>query len=111
MATRVSYHPQFDKKLERLERRYPKASDEVLNLIDRLEEGARPGDRIPGLGYTVYKVRLPNRSARRGKSGGFRAIYYVQFSDAVTLLTIYSKSDDIDISVAEIRDLVMEAEG
>ncbi|MCE2473474.1 MAG: type II toxin-antitoxin system RelE/ParE family toxin [Anaerolineae bacterium] len=110
MATRVSYHPQFDKKLERLERKYPRASDEVLNLIDRLEVGARPGDRIRGVGYTVYKVRLPNRAARRGKRGGFRVIYYAQFSDRVTLLTIYSKSEEIDISIAENRQLVMEAE-
>ena len=83
MATTVSYHPQFDKKLERLERKYPRASDEVLNLIDRLEDGARPGDRIPGVGYTVYKARLPNRTARRDKSAGFRVIYYAQVSDRI----------------------------
>ena len=65
---------------------------------------------MPGVGYTVYKVRLPNRAARRGKSGGFRIIYYAQFSDRVTLLTIYSKTDDIDISNAEIRKLVTEAQ-
>jgi len=47
---------------------------------------------------------------RRGKSGGFRVIYYVQLSDRVILLTIYSKSDETDISIAEIRQLVMEAE-
>lgn len=45
---------------------------------------------------------------RRGKSGGFRVIYYAQFSDRVTLLTIYSKTDDTDISIAEIRSLVQE---
>ena len=65
MATRVSYLPQFDKKLERLERKYPKASEVVLDLIDRLEEGARPGQLVPGVGYAVYKARLPNRAARR----------------------------------------------
>ena len=47
--------------------------------------------------------------ARRGKSGGFRVIYYVQLSDLVTLLTIYSKTDDTDISIAEIRQLAMES--
>lgn len=54
-------------------------------------------------------MRLPNRAARRGKSGGFRVIYYAQFSDRVILLTIYSKTDDTDISIAEIRQLVTEA--
>ena len=111
MPTLVRDLPNFTRRLGRLERKYPKTIDEIERLIIRLAYGDRPGDRIPGVGYTVYKVRLPNQSARRGKSGGFRVIYYVQFSDRVTLLTIYSKTDDIDISVAEIRDLVMEAEG
>ena len=70
----------------------------------------RPGQRIPRVGYTVYKVRLPNRAARRGKSGGFRVIYYVQFSDRVTLLTIYSKTDETDISAREIQELAQEAD-
>ena len=70
----------------------------------------RPGARIPRVGYTVYKVRLPNRAARRGKSGGFRVIYYAQFSDRVTLLTIYSKTDETDISAREIQELAQEAD-
>ena len=88
----------------------PRAIDTVDSLLDQLERDQRPGDRVPGVGYTVYKVRLPNRAARRGKSGGFRVIYYAQLSDRVILLTIYSKTDQNDISSAEIRDLVREAE-
>ena len=110
MPTTVRYLPRFDRRLERLERKYPKSTDEVLRLIDQLEQDQRPGQRVPGVGYTVYKVRLPNRAAQRGKSGGFRVIYYAQLSDRVILLTIYSKSDDNDISIAEIRQLVIEAE-
>ncbi len=64
----------------------------------------------PRVGYAVYKVRLPNRSARRGKSGGFRVIYYAQIEDVVTLLTIYSKFEDSDISTREIQQLAREAD-
>ncbi len=110
MATLVRDLPIFKRRLGRLERKYRKTIDEVERLITRLEQGERPGDRIPGVGCAVYKVRLPNRAARRGKSGGFRVIYYAQFSDRVTLLTIYSKTDDTDISSAEIRGLVQEVE-
>ena len=110
MPTTISYHPQFDKKIDRLERKYPTTIDTVDNLIDRLEQDERPGQRIPRVGYTVYKVRLPNRAARRGKSGGFRVIYYVQFKDRVTLLTIYSKTDELDISAREILELAQEAD-
>ena len=75
-----------------------------------MERGDRPGQRIPRVGYAVYKVRLPNRAARRGKSGGFRVIYYAQIEDVVTLLTIYSKSDDVDINTSEIQQLAREAD-
>ena len=110
MPTTVRYHPRFDKKLESLERKYPRTTDEVLGLVDQLELDQRPGQRVPGVGYAIYKVRLPNRAARRGKSGGFRVIYYAQFSNRVTLLTIYSKTDDTDISDREIQALAQEAD-
>lgn len=110
MPTLVRDLPIFKKRLGRLERKYPKTIDEVERLITRLAQDEHPGDRIPGVGYTVYKARLPNRAARRGKSGGFRVIYYVQFSDAVTLLTIYSKTEETDISLREIQQLAQEAD-
>jgi hypothetical protein len=43
-------------------------------LGDLLKAGQLPGDQIPNLAHNVYKVRLPNRSAGKGKSGGFRVI-------------------------------------
>ena len=66
---------------------------------------------MPGIDYAVYKTRLPNKAAGRGKSGGFRVIYYVQLADSVTLLTIYTKTEQTDISVREIQQLVAEVSG
>ncbi len=102
--------PIFKRRLGRLERKYPRTIGEVESLVAALVRGERPGQLIPRVDYTVYKVRLPNRAARRGKSGGFRVIYYVQFSDRVTLLTIYSKSDEVDVSAREIQALAREAD-
>ncbi len=110
MPTTIEYLPRFDRRLERLERKYPRTYFAVDRLIIQLEQGLRPGQLIPNVGYTLYKVRLPNRAARRGKRGGFRVIYYAQFHDRVTLLAIYSKSDEADISIAELRQLASEAE-
>ncbi|MDE2821434.1 MAG: type II toxin-antitoxin system RelE/ParE family toxin [Chloroflexota bacterium] len=110
MPTTVKYHPLFGKQLERLERKYRRMTDEVDGLLVQLEQGERPGQRIPRVSYAVYKVRLPNRAARRGKSGGFRVIYYAQIEDIVTLLTIYSKSEEVDISIGEIQQLAREAD-
>lgn len=50
-----------------------------------------------GLGYQVFKVRLPNRSARRGKSGGFRVIYQERSGRLVLLLLVYAKTERADI--------------
>lgn len=110
MPTRVDTHPTFRKRTRRLRHRFPSIHVDLRPLFQQLRRDERPGQRIPGVGYTVYKVRLPNRAARRGKSGGFRVIYYAQLRDRVTLLTIYSKTDEDDISIAEIRQLALEAE-
>jgi len=40
---------------------------------------------------------LPNRSARRGKSGGFRVIYQERSGRLVLLLLVYSKTERADI--------------
>ena len=110
MPTLVRDLPNFKKRLGRIERKYPKTIDAIENLIASLAQGDRPGQRVPRVGYAVYKVRMPNRAARRGKSGGFRVIYYAQIEDVVTLLTIYSKSDEVDISTSEIQQLAREAD-
>lgn len=109
--TSVSAHPKFEQKLSSLEIRYRGAVEEVAQLIEDLAEGSRPGDRIVGVKAQAYKVRLANPAAHRGKSGGFRVIYYVQFSDRVVLLTIYSKTEQADISADQIRRLIDELTG
>ena len=111
MPTVVSFHPRFDKQFDRLARKYRGTDSSVEELVNQLERDERPGQRVPRVGYTLFKVRLPNPAAGRGKSGGFRVIYYVQLADRVTLLTIYSKTDEADISIAEMRRLAQEAEG
>ncbi|MCY3864614.1 MAG: hypothetical protein OXG68_04165 [Chloroflexi bacterium] len=56
----------------------------------------------------MYKVRLPNPSARRGKSGGFRVVYYVQFADLIHLVTIYSKTDESDVGAYAVQGILAE---
>lgn len=66
------------------------------------------GDRIAGIGHAVYKARLGDATAGRGKSGGFRIIYYVDSPTKIILLSIYSKSGQTDIDNAEIRRILTE---
>lgn len=108
MKTSVDFSPQFTKSLERLSRKYHHVVDEVEKLVDQLEEGETPGDQIRGTGYTVYKTRLRSPDAGRGKSGGFRVIYYIRTATRIILITIYAKSERADILPDEIRRIIEE---
>jgi mRNA-degrading endonuclease RelE of RelBE toxin-antitoxin system len=101
----------FSKVVKRLSKRFPKVADLILELIETLEQGETPGDQLQGVGYTAYKVRLPNPDAQKGKSGGFRVVYYIKKADQVIMLVVYSKTDQIDITSEEIRALINQFEG
>ena len=58
----------------------------------------------------LFKVRIENSDARRGKSGGYRIIYYLKTEDHILLVTIYSKSDKPDVPATEIRELIKRVE-
>jgi mRNA-degrading endonuclease RelE of RelBE toxin-antitoxin system len=47
-------------------------------------------------------------NVNRGKSGGYRLIYYVKTGDQIILVTIYSKSEQSDIDASEIADILEE---
>ena len=108
MPTVVKIPPTFRKYVKNLQRKYPAVTSEVRKLVLQLESGLRPGRKISGAGHDVYKARLRNPSAGRGKSGGFRLIYYLKLADIVYLLAIYSKTEKDDISAEEIRQLVAQ---
>ena len=110
MRTTVDALPRFKNRLKRLERKYRTAADQVQTLIEQLERGERPGDRMTGLGLMVYKERLRNPAVPGGKPKGFRVVYYVQLADRVKLLTIYSKPEQEDITNSEIELLLAEAD-
>ena len=100
----------FQKTLRILTKRYRSLRHEVATLIEQLQLGELPGDQISNIGYELYKVRIRNRDAQKGKSGGFRAIYYVKRRTSLLLITLYSKSDQGDVSADEIRTIISTAE-
>ncbi len=52
------------------------------------------------------KVRIRNSDTQKGKSGGYRLIYWISSTELIVLLDIYSKSDQEDIEVDEIRQII-----
>jgi mRNA-degrading endonuclease RelE of RelBE toxin-antitoxin system len=110
ISIQVDATVKFQKKVKSLEKKYQNIRDDVRPIIELLQVGELPGNRIAGLDLEIYKVRVRNRNANRGKSGGYRSIYYVKTSDRIILVTIYSKSEQEDIEASEIEDILAEFE-
>ncbi len=92
--------PDFDQDVKQLKKRYRRIDEDLRNLLQEMENLEYRGNFIPGYGQAVYKVRLANRSARRGKRGGFPAIYLRQDDGTFVSLHIYSKSDKNNVSAS-----------
>ncbi|HAS50878.1 MAG TPA: addiction module antitoxin [Gammaproteobacteria bacterium] len=102
----VEYTEAFLRQLRRLGRRYRHIRDDVQPVIEQLQSGAMPGDQIPDVGVTLFKVRVRNRDIQKGKSAGYRLIYYLKTHEKIILVTIYSKSDQGDIDPDVIRRIL-----
>ena len=102
----IRFSPEFKHNLRQLAKRYRSIRSDVESFTEQLLVGETPGDQIAGTGYTLYKVRLKNSDNNKGKSAGYRVVYYLQTADELALITIYSKSDQSDVSSDELRDFV-----
>src|SRR5688572_11225911 len=94
----LSYTLEFKRNVRHLAKKYPHLRADLQPLIDALTEGKREGDKIPGVRFDVYKARVRNSDAQRGKSGGYRVIWYFRNQTQIVLVTIYSKSEQGDVA-------------
>jgi len=109
-AIEVAFTPEFKRNLRGLAKKYPHIRSDVQPIIEQIQRGEFIGDQVKGTGYTIFKVRIRNSDVSRGKSGGYRVIYYLRTATAVILVTIYSKTEQSDISAAKIRNILSEFE-
>ncbi len=104
----IALTPRFKRDLRELAKRYRSIRSDIQPLIEQLQAGQTPGDRIAGVKYQVFKVRLQNSNIQKGKSGGYRVIYYLKNEQNIILATIYSKSDLSDISLQVISEVIYQ---
>jgi mRNA-degrading endonuclease RelE of RelBE toxin-antitoxin system len=109
-SIQIDLTPRFKRDLRELAKRYRQIRSDLQPLIDQLQAGELPGDQIACVNYTVFKVRLKNSSIQKGKSGGYRVIYYIKTSQLIILATVYSKSDLADVSVEVIKAAIAQYE-
>jgi mRNA-degrading endonuclease RelE of RelBE toxin-antitoxin system len=96
----------FVRESKALYKRHRSLAADVVTLIGLLEDN--PFQGTP-LGKNCYKIRLKISSKNTGKSGGARVITHVHVEgDTVTLLSIYDKSEQADISDDEIATRLKE---
>jgi mRNA-degrading endonuclease RelE of RelBE toxin-antitoxin system len=104
----VEASPIFLKNIRTLRKKYPRIQNDMQSVIQQLEQGELLGDQISGVGYPVFKLRVKNSDIQKGKSGGYRLIYYVKTATGIVLLTVYPKSEQADIDATEIRNIIAE---
>lgn len=104
----VEASPTFNRNLRTLAKKYRSIRNDVQPIIEQLEQGELPGDRISGVDYAVFKLRVRNSDIQKGKSGGYRLIYYVKTVNGIVLLTIYAKSEQVDIAAEDIQNIITE---
>ncbi|MEA5512128.1 type II toxin-antitoxin system RelE/ParE family toxin [Crocosphaera sp. UHCC 0190] len=102
----IKVTPEFRRNLRTLAKRYRNIRSDIQSIIDQLQAGKIVGDQISGIPYTVFKVRIKNSNIQKGKSGGYRFIYYLKTSTKIVLVTIYSKSDQGDITANTIKKIL-----
>lgn len=104
----VEIAPTFNKNIRKLSKKYRNIRNDIQPVIEQLEQGELPGDKISGTSYTIFKLRVSNSDIQKGKSGGYRLIYYLKTSTGIVLLTIYTKSKKADITALEINEIITE---
>jgi mRNA-degrading endonuclease RelE of RelBE toxin-antitoxin system len=102
------YLPQtFQKCIKHLKKKFPRIKDDLYSLFQNLQKDPQIGDPIPGWHRKIWKVRVPSKDLKKGKSGGFRVIYAWTGGQPILYpLFIYFKGEKEDITKEEIENLL-----
>ncbi|MEZ2302809.1 MAG: hypothetical protein ACBR13_13690 [Microcoleus sp.] len=67
----IELTPRFQRDLRTLSKRDRNIRKDIQPVIEQLQAGELPGDRIPGMEYEIFKVRIKNSDIQKGKSAGY----------------------------------------
>ena len=104
MSLKIIPTPEFSRSVKKLHKHYRLIAKDLKELEEELQENTHAGIE---LGNHCFKIRLPNSSVPTGKSGGFRVIYYLQTTEAIYLLAIYSKNDLENIDQKHLVEILV----
>ena len=101
MAYRFVFSNKFDRQIKALAKRNPQLRSDLAVFLKDFDADRHPV--IPG-GGGARKARM--KVSGRGKSGGYRVIYFVHVEDRVWLLNVYDKVRSENLPPAHLRDIV-----
>ncbi len=99
---------EFQRSIRTLAKKYRRVRLDLQPLFEQLQAGEWVGDKLGSVGYDVFKTRVKNSDVQKGKSGGYRVIYWLVSFTGVVLLDIYSKSEQEDIEATRIKEIILK---
>lgn len=110
MTLAIYYSHEFKRNVRKLIKKYPSLPNDLNGFIDSLHAGEKPGEKLQHVGQEVYKARIRNTDNQKGKSAGYRVIYYVKRQDQIFLVTLYAKSAQEDVSIEKILTIIEDCQ-
>ncbi len=101
---------EFQRKVRLLSQKYRNIQADLHPILEKIRLGEILSDRVPGIQSIVYKLRIKNTDIQKGKSGGYRLIYWLQTIDNIVLLDIYTKSEQENITITKIKQIITNFE-
>ena len=93
----------FSKSFKKLTKKYKNILYDYEKLVDILQSGIHNAIEVS---ENIYKIRLQNTSNSKGKSGGFRVVYFLKTkTDTIYLLDIFSKNEIKNINKDKLKAL------
>lgn len=104
--------PLFNQTFKKLQKKYPHIKNDLIPLFKNLKQGVLEGNRLQGFEGNIYKVRAASSDQKKGKSGGFRIVYYlITEENEIDLIFIFPKASQENLTpnqTKKIKQLLKE---
>jgi mRNA-degrading endonuclease RelE of RelBE toxin-antitoxin system len=105
---KILFSAEFRRKIKPLAKKYHTLKGHIDNLGIKLVENPFLGESY---GSNLYKIRVADESKGKGKSGGFRVMYYLAIKKEdgidILLMTIYDKGE-LDTITKKDAELLLQ---
>ncbi|SMN02573.1 hypothetical protein SPONN_1318 [uncultured Candidatus Thioglobus sp.] len=103
MSFNIERTDKFSKSLKKLAKKYKNIKKDYQYLLEILNDKNHNAIQVT---ENIYKIRLQNSSNPKGKSSGFRVIYFFKTkADTLYLLDIFSKNEIDNVKAHKLIEM------